>query len=314
MDIIFVSCGFENLGVEYLSAALKQKGFSAGLVNIPSLAIAKYSRRIPGLCKTMDLVVREIENYHPKAVAFSSNTLDYPYCSQIAEKIKGKQATSVIFGGPHPTLIPEIVINNKAVDYVITGEAESQLPRLAECLLLGKGNIKDIDNLWYKQNGETKTNAENPYLIDIDALPLPDKGLYSDLIKRSGTYNVISSRGCRYSCSFCYSDYMNSKFRNFYRRRKPEKVIEELGFMHEKFRFKKVYFFDSNFATDKDWLDNFLQKYREKINLPFSCEGHVSTFSEAIAGMLRASGCRFIDFGIQTMSERLRNSVLKRPE
>ena len=49
MDIIFVSCGFENLGVEYLSAALKQKGFSAGLVNIPSLAIAKYSRRIPGL-------------------------------------------------------------------------------------------------------------------------------------------------------------------------------------------------------------------------------------------------------------------------
>lgn len=316
MKIVFVHLGRENLGIEYLSSILKKAGHETSLALDPGL----FSREdnvfyIPFLEKKFSRraqIIKQIQNLRPDLVAFSVYTSTYRWACDIAKKIKEIINVPVVFGGIHPTLVPEKVIKNDFVDFVIVGEGEGALLELAEVLSSGRLRY-EIDNVWFKRNGEIISNKVRPPIENLDSLPFPDKELFQKDVRYKDDYMILTSRGCLFNCTFCCESFLNKLYRErYFRRRNISSVIEELKFMKEKYNFREVMFFDSILFTDKNWLQELMFRFKKEIGVPFRCTGHVNFFSWEIGKLMKEGGCYCIDFGIESMSESTRRNILNR--
>jgi len=317
MKIIFVHQGRENLGIEYLSAFLKREGHQVDLAYDPNLfGLNDNVFYIPALEKLFDRkerLIKKIIDFNPDTVAFSVYTGTCQWCYEIAREIKKRLPVRIVFGGIHSTLAPERIIENDFVDFVIVGEGEEALLELVESLSSGKGG-QHIQNLLFKQNGKIIKN-EVRRSIDIEQLPLPDKSIFEEFVIYRNDYIILTSRGCFFNCSYCCESYMNKLYcGTFFRRRSVNSVMAELRFMKEKYNFREVMFNDSIFFTDKKWLKELLQLYKNEINVPFKCFGNIRFLDEEIAELLKWAGCYAIEFGLQTLNENVRKHILNRSE
>jgi len=127
MNITFVYRGFESLGIEYLSAALKKAGHQTSLVFDSSLCntFQLFVKNINRIFLNDKETVESILNTLPDLVAFSVVYDDYAWTCNIASKLKQKKPDIlIIFGGINPTCIPEEVIKHQFVDFVCVGAQE----------------------------------------------------------------------------------------------------------------------------------------------------------------------------------------------
>jgi len=70
--------------------------------------------------------------------------------------------------------------------------------------------------------------------------------------------------------------------------------------------------FDEVMFLNKTWLFEFLNKYKQKINVPFVCEARANLLNEENIIELKKAGCVCIRIGLETGSNYLRNKVLKK--
>lgn len=317
MRVVFVHLGREHLGIEYLSAVLKKNGHFVDLVYDPGL----FSREdnvfyLPVLEKVFKKrnITYEILRKQPDLIAFSVYSSTYQWACSTAGEIRKYSKTPIVFGGIHPTLVPERVIKNSFVDYVHIGEGESSFLQLVETLARGE-NLKNVSNLCFKERGSIIKNKIYPFFEDLDALPLPDKELFAPYIRYQDDYMIITARGCPFSCSYCCESYYQTiGYGKHFRRRSVDSVIVELSIMKERYNFKEVMFFDSIFFTDKRWLDDFLFRYKKEIYVPFRCLGHIICFDYEVGRFLKDAGCYCVNFGIQTFNSHIRREILNRKE
>lgn len=150
---------------------------------------------------------------------------------------------------------------------------------------------------------------------DLDALPLPDHGLFAAGGDFRASYMAYAGKGCSGACSYCEEPfYARAYGAGYVRLRRPARVIEELAEVKKRCGTAEITFKDSVFTADKAWLKEFLNLYRREIALPFKCFGRSDVFDAETASLLKSSGCYCVEFGLQTFNEKLRSSVLKRPE
>jgi radical SAM superfamily enzyme YgiQ (UPF0313 family) len=318
MKITFVHLGREQLGIEYLSSVLKKAGHDTFLAHDPGIFTREDNVfHIPSLEKFFDRkksVLAAIEKSNPDVVAFSVYSSTYKWASDIAGTVRKKIGAKTVFGGSHATLMPEVVIRDDAVDYVIVGEGEGALLDLTEALSSRK-EAYDIPNIWYKKNGVVIQNPVRPPIDDLDSLPMPDKGLFENDVNYRDDYTIMTSRGCKFRCNYCCESFMQLLYgKNYFRRRGVSSVMHELIEMKRKYGFKRVMFFDSVFFTDKKWLRELLKEYKRDISVPFRCVGHVTFADDDIIQLMKDSGCYDVDFGVQTFNENIRKTVLNRFE
>lgn len=318
MKVTFVYIGAESLAIEYLSSALKQHGHETALAFDPALFDDKQYLDIPFLAKIFDSrgkLVNDIVNSSPNLVAFSVGTDILLWAFEVAKAVKERLDVPIIFGGVHVTAVPERIINMDFVDMVCVGEGDEALVELVDNLDAGKNN-HNIQNIWFKRNGDVVKNPARNLIQDLDTLPLPDKDLFEEeIVIRNGKYMLMSSRGCPYKCTYCYNDVLKDFYAGkgkFVRQRSVDNVLDELIRMKEKYNYSSVAFMDDLFLGNRAWFKQFVPKYTKCIDLPYSCMTSTHVVDENIARLLKDSGCTRLQFGIQTMNEATRVSVLKR--
>jgi len=317
MKIVFVHFGRENLGIEYLSVVLKKQGYQVELVHDCGLFSREdnvfYSPFLERIFKKKD-IVKKVITKKPDIVAFSVYTTTYKWACEISTEIKKCISVPIVFGGIHPTLVPEKVISQPFVDYVIVGEGECSFLSFVRAISESSG-LEKVSNLYYKKNGRIIQNPLALPIKSLDMLPFPDKELFADSIRYKDDYLILTSRGCPFSCSYCCESFLNNLYQGrYFRRRSVESVIEELIIMHDRYCFKEVMFFDSVFSTDKKWLKDLLLRYNKEITVPFRCIGHVSFFDYEIGKLMKDCGCYCIDFGVQSFNSNIRKEILGRNE
>lgn len=319
MKVAFVHYGRENLGVEYLSAYLRQKNhktyliYDPGLFSINDNVFQSYRLEKKFALSTRQ-IIEKIIAIGPDIVAFSVYTNTYQWCLKIAAAFKSVSDIPVVFGGAHPTFLPEKVLENDCVDFVVVGEGEECLVELLDNI---EGDKTGIKNLFFrnKKREIIKNGVRAP--LDINRKPPPDKSLFAPYVRFKDDYLMLGSVGCPNNCSYCSEEAYHKLYQEvgkFFRRRSVKSVIEELVSMKEKYGFREVMFFDSIFFSDKSWLRKFSREYKSLINVPFRCEGHVEFFDEETAELIKSAGCYCIDFGVQTLNEEIRKKWLKRRE
>lgn len=320
MKITFVYPETENLGVEYLSICLKKAGHDVSLVFDPML-FGSYFLRIKHLQNAFDFsskIVAKIKKLEPDLICFSVFSDYYGWASALADRIKKETGAKIIFGGIHPTSVPEIVIKQDSVDFVCAGEGEDALVELADALNNGK-SPKNIRNIWSKNNGMVHANELRPLVQDLDSIPFPDKELFKNEYEGfcKEVYTVISGRGCVNACTYCHNSYLKDLYQGkgkYLRRRSPENVLEELILARKRWRIERVSFFDDLFIYDLQWLRRFLEIYHKEIGLPYFCHVHPSFVNPETVSLLEESGCSSVTMGIQTFNERIRREKLYRFE
>lgn len=72
----------------------------------------------------------------------------------------------LVWGGVHPTLLPEQTASNAFVDIVVRGEGELIVKDLANALALNRP-LNNVAGITYNLNGSIKNNPDGK-VIDLD--------------------------------------------------------------------------------------------------------------------------------------------------
>jgi anaerobic magnesium-protoporphyrin IX monomethyl ester cyclase len=202
--------------MKILLATLHAKYSHASLA-LPCLAV--YCRDIPDTYITIcewtvneprEHILRLIMAERADLIAFSCYIWNIEQTLRIVSDIrKISPHTRIVLGGPEVSFgIFDLMNDNPAVDFVIKGEGEEAFRRLIETLTREKtGPLQDrlaeIDNLFFRDGGDTVSGPLSRKNLELDSLPSPFEAGLVDFSKPLIYYET--SRGCPFSCAFCLS-------------------------------------------------------------------------------------------------------------
>lgn len=211
-------------------------------------------------------------------------TYNAPRAYEIADKFRGEKGKPVIFGGYHPTFMPEEAIQH--AEAVCIGEAEGNVPRMMEDFTAGK--LKQF-------------YSSEP--VELTGLPKPDYTLI-----RKQEYAPVdtlqATRGCNYQCIFCS---VSAFHHHHFRVRPVAEVIDELRSLG-----RYVLFMDDNIIGNREYAK---QLFAEMIPLRkrwFSQCGLGIADDEELLHLASSSGCQGLFIGFESLSDEELRSWKKR--
>ena len=201
---------------------------------------------------------------------------------------------------------------------VVHGEPELTIMELLDKIDTAS-DWHDIEGVSYMVNGEHHRNKMRPLMQDLDALPVPARHLVSDIIyrnpklKRTPYTTMVTSRNCPFQCIYCvpssltfareieYKTYNNKKPPISFR--SPEKVAEEIRQLASE-GIKAIGFMDDNFIWNEQRTRAICEVLRET-GIVWGCQARVSAITETIAQLLGASGCMYVDLGVESFNDEI---------
>ncbi len=323
MRITFVGISSEQLGISMMSALAKLEGhdvrlaFSAALFNDRQHLTA--TSLISSLFDDSDLVLKTIKEQMPDVIAFAPVSGTYQWSLSIAERAKELcPKAKIVFGGIHTTAVPESVLAKPFIDFVCVGEGDVAFPAILKAIELNEVS-RPIPNTHFKlPNGEVVKGAQIGFIQDLDSLPIYDKTIWEEHLRYGDTYITMVSRGCPYRCTFCFNNFVaqlpEGPRGKYVRYRSIDHVMHELHEAKRRYNFKMIEFFDDVFTLDKEWLKEFLPRYKKEIGAPYQIFTHIKFIDDDIARCLADSGCRTAEIGLQTVDDEYKRKRLKRHE
>lgn len=297
--LLIQSLFVEQFGIMTLSAVAKARGHNV------ALAIGSDSH-----------ILSKAREFSPDIVGFSVLTGYQKRYLQLGRTLKQNLTPKpvIVFGGPHATFFPEVVMED-GVDIVCRGEGEGALLDILDAIDSGK-DFEGINNSVIKRDGKLKSFPLRP-LLNLDEIPFPDRDIYTDypIIYDSDMVTFMASRGCPYNCSFCFNKDMVNMVRGlgaWVRFRSVDNLIKEIDIIQQKKKIRTIDFHDDTFILKRKWLFEFLDAYASKFSIPFTCNIRADLIDLEIANALKVAGCCRVSFGVECGDEKLRNLVLKK--
>lgn len=217
----------------------------------------------------------------------------------------------IVFGGVHPTLLPEEVLFSDFVDFVIRDEGEYAMSELVD----GKP-LNEILGLSYKADGGFIHNDRRPFLADLDDLPLlpthllpmekyhPALGAY----KRLPAFGLVAARGCPGHCTYCYQNF-GPRIRCHSARRLADQIKE----LQKNHNIREISFYDDTFTAVRENVREFCRLIiEEKIDITWSCFSRVDCVDREILQALKDAGCHQILFGVESADPQILQNIKKR--
>ena len=181
-----------------------------------------------------------------------------PVCKSIFKLIKTISPEIVtVWGGTHPTVEAQSCLNDGNVDYIIMGEGEAPLLELIT-RLNNNQSVEGMPSLAYVDaNGEAKISTERLWIEDLDNHVLPDRekldlSRYETGETGKRTFNMVTSRGCPFACTFCSAP---TFYQKRYRGRSPKCVVDEMELLINKYGAEVILVEDENLTVEKKRLE-----------------------------------------------------------
>jgi len=319
-DIVLINA---PLSEEVMKAKYKALAPPLGLLSIAAILI-KNNFKVEFIDgdkeDSIDDIVSEVKAYSPKYVGISATTMSFKNSIKLAEKIKQEMdGIFIVMGGQHATYYADRIMRKYvSIDAISKGEGEYTTLDLVS----GKA-LSEINGLVYRnKDNEVVFNPEWAMIKNLDELPLPARDLaqkYNYNIKfgifdlrrhcygRMFNYvNIVTSRGCPGGCYFCSGTQYNGVRIRF---RSAESVINEFEQLISK-GYDTFFVTDDNFTASPSRVKKiceYLKEKRKHIDISWFCFGRVDTASEDLFREMKEAGCYFILFGIEHISQKVRN-------
>jgi len=249
----------------------------------------------------------EIKKNNPNILGISTATYTYKNALKIAEFAKSVNSDiTTILGGPHSSVLDSETLQNEQVDIVVRQEGEVTMTELTNLLIFGKGNLSSIQGITYREKGSIRRNPDRPLIQDLDIIPFPVRRLLP-LHMYKVPASIITSRGCPSSCIFCGAKALSG---GRYRVRSPDNVVEETKQLYSEISPPFLFVADDTFTVFHDRTRQICKRYRE-LGIRWICEARVNTIERNLIRELAESGCFLIQFGVESGSQTILNSIKK---
>lgn len=304
---------YPPLGILFISAFLKKHGVKCSVFDTT-------------FSKT-ELLFQHLLEEKPEVLAIYTNLMTKLNVLKIIRFVRENQDlqnTLIVLGGPEVTHSADNFLNFGA-DVIVIGEGEETMLEVVNAFQMQSG-FSGVNGVVFKdKTGAIIKNHEREKLKDLDLLPIPDREAidlpsYLDAWKKFHGKNAISvstMRGCPYTCKWC----SRAVYGLSYRRRSPEKVVEEMIWIREKYNPDSLWFVDDVFTVSHKWMREFALVLKGSgIKIPYECISRADRLNEEVIDLLKETGCFRVWIGAESGSQSVidamdrRVSVLKTRE
>ncbi len=220
----------------------------------------------------------------------------------------------VVWGGWHPSILPEQCIASGVVDAVVIAQGEATFRELVAAIDR-RDSWPGIAGLCLNVDGKPRRTAGRA-MVKMDTLPaaryelLDIESYFRHKGRRQLDYS--SSRGCPYKCTFCADPMVyNSKWTGI----APERIVSELVALYEKHRFDEVFFLDDDLFASLKRIQALVDAFIAA-KIRFSWKGtaradELCRLPESFFPKLKAAGCLRINIGAESGSQRVLDRIKK---
>ena len=221
----------------------------------------------------------------------------------------------VIYGGWHPTLLPEQTLQEPFVDAVVRHQGELTFGELVRRLAAGD-SLDGLAGCWYKAGGEIHSNPDRPAPRLQDLPPLAYRLADFDAYERAGGGRKLpyaTSVGCPYTCRYCTDTvFYNRRFDPY----DVERAAAEVPALVQRHRIDEVALLDSNFLVNVRRAAAIAQGFLDS-GVRFRWTFQASTdllcrMTDEEVRLLARSGVHHIGFGTESASEPVLRAMDKR--
>lgn len=282
------------LGLEYISAAIKQAGVDTHLVDMRFEPDPEHLRQLKA-----------------EAICISANWEDQLSMLPLLTGLFRPDQTIIVGGRAASLSTEEIFRTCPNVDAVVRGDGEETVGELFS----GK-QIGTISGLSYRAHGSVHHNPHRRF----DEIP---ESIFPDRQGRRHTYQVrmgtvetgipidmlSSSRGCPFHCKFCTFSRNPLGEKRPWTGRSPRSVVAEL----EGLQADHILFTDDHFAADIRRVEEICGLIIEKnIKKTLAVALRIEVaFHDAVLDKLWKAGFRFLSLGIESTSDRTLGALEK---
>jgi len=216
-----------------------------------------------------------------------------------------------VMGGHGPAPEPEFFLEKTNADIIVVGEGERTGIEICE----GK-DLSEIHGIVYIKDGRIVKNKERELIEDLDLIPFPAWDLfpmnhyvlskYPNIGHTDRSMPVLTSRGCKFHCNFCY------RLDKGYRARSADNIIEEIKQLKEKYNVTFISFYDELFMSSKKRMESICNAMIDaKLNIHFNCDGRLNYANPETLKLMKKAGCVFINYGIESYDNQVMKNMHK---
>lgn len=299
------------LGIAYLISVMRQAGWKDENIDVYNIDVYHYSD--DQLFEYLDS-----NQFDIIAIGMIAGYWQYRQIKRMFAAIdRLKKRPTIILGGFMFTPEPAYFMRKFKADYVVLGEGEGSLPPLLQCIADGH-SPDEVPGVAYWVGGDVKINDRQKPIKDLDSIPFPAWDRfpienYITKVRLPGVHSprnmpVLTSRGCPYTCSFCY------RLEKGYRMRSMDSVIEEVKRLIKDYNVNSICFRDELLMVSEKRTIEFAERIlEENLNIKFDIDGRLRVAKQAphVLELLARAGCVYINYGVESLDQNVLDAMNK---
>lgn len=246
-----------------------------------------------------------LDSYVPDLVGVTAVTPLVYDAYRIAESAGNRNITTVS-GGPHASVMTKEVLQH--FDVVVQGEGEYALYHIIsngiENGVVKSDQILEVNQApspardlllmdYYLKTRQRNSNNPNLFFVPL----------------KENVLTMLVSRGCHWKCSYCCNSWKDLPVRF----RSPDLVVEEMNQIYDIYGVKYFLFLDDNiFGNRKYCQDLFKSFINNKNDYYWGANSRVDCVDEKTLDLAKQAGCRRINFGFESGSQRVLDNLNKK--
>lgn len=312
---------FPNIGAIAIAQTVRDLGHEVNLIDVVRY---RYSK---------DEVIIEIDKFKPDLIGLSGIITSYYYFEPLSAMLKKSFPKVPLIVGGSLTSAMDLIEKYTEADFLVKGEGESCVTELISRLSSGQSlDSIDIPGLFIRVGRKFRSPTIEQSYLELSDIPIPAYDLYDmeyytdsctqnvyrflrlypkihqEVGDRVRFFSVVITRGCPFSCLFCY--------RLIKKHRHPpiDNVVKHLRMIKEKYGCSSINLLDELIITDKKWFIELCDTIANEVPglRIFSGAGRVDLVTPEVVSHAKKAGFIRFGCGIESGSQVILNNLHKK--
>lgn len=291
----------------YATGVLDKEGFEISVIDGPAEGY------------NSDETVKKVIKIRPQLIVVDTSTPSIYSDIKVVERLKELLPNSyIVLVGTHPSAVPEETLKlSDKLDAVAKKEYDYTIRDLAYCLE-NEDNLRNVEGLIFRENGQIIHNKPRPLIENLDELPFVSR-VYKKYFNIKNYFfgasdwpmvMIITGRGCPFRCFFCV--YPQTFHSRRYRLRSPENIVDEFEYIVKDLpEVKEIGIEDDTFTVNRQRTREICQLILKRgIKIKWYCNVRPDLDLETMKWMKKA-GCQLITVGFESSNQQILNNIHK---
>jgi radical SAM superfamily enzyme YgiQ (UPF0313 family) len=310
MRVLLVSANREHLpdpifplGLAYIAAAVSKAGYE---IDVADLCFGRHP---------LEELRTQVARFQPHVIGLSLRNVDnaaYPltvdylaHHREVVDALNEASGAPVVLGGSGFSILPQAYMFELNGDWGIVGEGERSFVALLQALEQGldpsiiPGVVTPASKI--RISSAPPIQPQRPLNWAQELRPLRSPFDYARYIKRGGTGNIQTKRGCVFKCSYCTYPLLEG---NRFRSRDAVDVVDEIEKLQQDYGPHPIFFVDSILNFPRGHIEAICEEILKRhLNIRWSCYATPIKLDRHQAQLMARAGCEGIELGTDAVDD-----------